>query len=165
MKKTEIDTKQKEKWSRFYRNWKPFWRNPEISVYEKVILQNIFFYRSDNQGWCISERKMAEDLGISKETASKYIDKLVARGLILTNRKERKRRNMRLSGLLRSPVWTTEKPNIWTTEKPSKYQSKYQINNVSNSSNKRNGKMEKILTPVEIHERIKKLKGEYKKET
>jgi hypothetical protein len=156
IKKT--NTEKKGKWSLFYKNWKSSWRNPNISIYSKAILFNIFLYRSDGEGWYISERKMAKDLGISKETASKAIDDLLKRGFILGHRKERKRGKLRLSGFLRSPDWITSKPNDWTTEKPSKYQSKYQINNNLDFSNKRNGTMEKVLTGDELHKLIQKSK-------
>ncbi len=152
----------KGKWGAFYRNWKTFWRNPEINVYEKVALFNIFLYRSDDEGWCISERKMANDLGIGKETASKSIGGLIRRGFILANRSERKRSKLRLTGSLRSPDWVTTKPNNWATKEPTKYQSKYQNNNEFENSDKRTGKMEKTLSPEQLTKRIHELKERMK---
>lgn len=151
----------KDKWSTFFDNWKMFIRNPNISVYEKVIVYDVFLYRSDNEGWCISERKMANDLGIAKETASKYIDSAIKRGFLLASTNiERKRRKLRLSGKLRSPDWARKKPKKWARKKPSKYQYKYQDNtkNETKVSFKREIPLENILTPKEIHKHVSRLK-------
>lgn len=157
----DINTKKKH-WSNFYREWKTFWRNPDITIYEKAVLFNVYLYRSDGEGWSISERKMANDLGISKETASKCIDALMRKCLVLCSRKERKRGKMRLAGFLRSPVWTTQKPNIWTMEKPSKYQREYQSNKDIDKSLIRIGTIGKALSGEELHKRIQKLQGSNK---
>ena len=148
----------KGEWDVFYRNWKSVWRNPEIGVYEKAALFNVYLYRSDHEGWCISERKMASDLHISKNRASMAIKVLMKRGLIFGNGGERKRRKLRLSESLRSPNWISAKPNIWIPRESNKYQSKYQNNNELKNSDKRTGKMEKILSPDQLHKRIQELK-------
>jgi len=148
----------KGEWDAFYRNWKAVWRNPEIGVYEKATLFNVFLYRSDHEGWCISERKMASDLHISKNRASMAIKVLMKRGLIFGNGGERKRRKLRLSESLQSPNWISAKPNNWIPREPTKYQDKYQNNNEFKNSDKRAGKMEKILSPDQLHKRIQELK-------
>jgi len=150
---------QTVKWRIFFENWKFVWRNPEIKVYEKTVLFNVYLYRSDKEGWSISERKMSKDLGISKGRASKAIDELISRGLLISDRKERKRGKLRLSGLLRSPDWSLIKPKSWVTDRPTKYQNKYLNNKDFEISDKRNGKMNKILTPDELHQRIQELKN------
>lgn len=150
---------QKGKWSAFYKNWKAIWRNPEIGVYEKAALFNVFLYRSDHEGWCISERKMASDLHISKNRASKAISVLMNRGLLLGNGEERKRRKLRLTGSLRSPDWVSVKPNNWVSKEPTKYQSKYQNNNEFKISDKRTGKMEKTFSPDQLHKKIQELRN------
>ncbi|MCX6706105.1 MAG: hypothetical protein NTV24_03330 [Candidatus Woesebacteria bacterium] len=152
----EVRAKQKKLWRSFFENWKKVWRNPNISVYEKATLYNAFLYRSDGEGWSISERKMAKDLGISKGKASKSIDGLREKGLLLGERKERKRGKLRLPGLLRNPVWVTTKPNTWVTGSPNKYQTEEQRNNTS--FKERTGKLEKAMTPEQLHAKIQQLR-------
>lgn len=159
MKKTTT----KKRWRKFFENWKEIWRNPAAPIYTKAVLFNIFLYRSDEMGWHISERRMAKDLGIGKETASKAIDYLLRKQLITTGEnKERKRRRLKLSGSLRSPDWVFNKPKDWTGEKPNKYQKEYQNNNSSKKEGIREGKMVKLLSPEELHERIQALKNRSK---
>jgi len=152
------DIRNKQQWQVFYKNWKEIWRNPEVSIYIKVVLYNISLYRSDNEGWYISERKLADDLGIGKESASKAIDEAIKNGWLLTNNtKERKRRKLRLSGPLQAPVRVSAKPNNWVSSKPTKYQREYQNNN-SFKKETREGKMEKALTSEEMGKRIEALR-------
>lgn len=151
---------RKQKWRVFFQNWKKIWRNPDISPYTKLTLFNVFLYRSDEKGWRISERELASDLGIGKQTASDAIDDAIKRKwLTASNGKERKRRKLRLSGSLRSPVWASLKPRNWAPTKPSKYQSKYQSNNSSKKEErKREGKMTKALSQKEGRKRIREIK-------
>ncbi|MBM3205262.1 helix-turn-helix domain-containing protein [Candidatus Shapirobacteria bacterium] len=152
--------KRKEKWRNFFKEWKKIWRNPQIKPITKVLLFDVFLYRSDGEGWCLSERKLADDLGVGKETVSRAISEAIKKGWLLTNNtKERKRRKLRLSGFLRSPSWVSTKPNIWVSTKPSKYQREYQNNN-SFKDETREGKMTKVLTPEELSRRIGEFRGE-----
>lgn len=155
--------RQKQKWRKFFSNWKRVWRDSSIPLSVKAILFDILLYRSDSEGWYISERKLAKDLGIGKQTASNAIDYAVKNGWLLTgSTKERERRKLRLSGLLQSPNWVSPKPNPWVSVKPSKYQRKYQDNNTSKS--KKKGEMTKALSPEEQHRRIKEMKKGLKNE-
>lgn len=142
----ETEHKQKEKWREHYENWKRIWRNPEVSVYTKVILQDLFFYRSDGEGWYVSERKFVKDLNISRGRVRKSINEAIKNGWLLTNEtKEKQRRKLRLSGSLRSPDWTIRKSSIWVSREPIKYQREYQ-NNSSFENGEREGKMTKLLS-------------------
>ena len=159
----EKEHNQKDKWRKFYENWKRVWRNPEISVYTKVILQDVFFYRSDGEGWNISERKFAEDLNISRGRVRKSIKEAIKNGWLLTNgAKERQRRKLRLSGPLRSPAWATRKPNNWDSREPTKYQREYQNNN-SSKEDIREGEMTKALSHKEGRKRMEQLRALGKK--
>lgn len=154
------------KWAKFFENWKKVWRNPKIHWSVKLVLFNVLLYRSDEKGWYISERKMAADFGMGKETVSKAIDYAISHKLLLTgeNNFERKRRKLRLSGSLRSPGWASLKPNNWVSTKPSKYQGKYQSNNSSFKEEKtREGKMTKALTSEETKKRTQELKEKSKR--
>lgn len=158
----ETEHKQKEEWRKFFLEWKKVIRNPSLSVYAKVILFNTLLYRSDNEGWYISERKFAKDLGISKGTASNAIDEAIKNGWLSTNKaKERKRRKLRLSGFLQAPVRVSEKPNIWVSSKPTKYQREYQ-NNSSFENERRTGQMEKALTKEDTSRFMEKMRSQYK---
>jgi hypothetical protein len=151
----------KKKWQKFFKKWKEIWRDPEISVYVKAVIFDVFLYRSDNQGWCISERKFSNDLGISKQSASKAIDQAIKKGFLLSSKnEERKRRKLRLSGSLRSPVWRSVEPSNWGIETPNKYQSKYQKNNNFNKY-KEIDKNGKILSKKEFREKIRAIRSSY----
>ncbi|WKZ25448.1 MAG: hypothetical protein QY322_03625 [bacterium] len=155
----EIDIKQKEKWKLFFKNWKGLWRNPSISTNTKAVIFNLFLYRSDDEGWCVSERKMAGDLGIGKNTASKAIDEATSMGYLLTNKsKQRERRKLRLSGSLRSPTWTTDKPKVWVSSEPTKYQSKYKNNIEIKKSDNETQELTKIMSGDELGKKIAELK-------
>lgn len=149
----------KEKWKKFFKNWQGVVRNPNISKNEKCILIDVWLYRSDGEGWYLSERKLAKEFGMGKQTVSKAIDRLVERGLLIKdNSKERERRKLKLSGLLRNPVWIPKNPSSWVSHEPIKYISKYRSNK---SFDQNEEKVTKALTPEELRSRI----SEFKKRT
>lgn len=154
MEREEVKAKK----ARFYANWKKIWRDPSLSVYGKAALYNIYLYRSDGEGWFISERKMAKDLGISKNTASKALDEIIQKEYVYTNNKgERVSRKLRLSGSLLNPARDSRKSKNRVTARPTKYKRKYKKNpfNVEDKEDREN---EMILSSNEIRKRIERYK-------
>lgn len=158
MKIMKMDMKiqhYKDNWKKFFKNWKEVVRNPLISKNEKCILFDVWLYRSDGEGWYLSERKLANDFGMGKQTVSKAIDRLVERELLIKdNSKERERRKLKLSGLLRSPVSIQSNPRVWVSYEPTKYIRKYRINKSFNQKEE----VSRALTPEEMSSRIGELK-------
>lgn len=92
-------------WPKYYENQKKLWYDPSVSIYVKGIVRLVELHRSDSKGWSISVRRIASLLGISTNTAIKYIDKTIQLGLIETSQTyQRRRRKLRLSVSLRAPV-------------------------------------------------------------
>ena len=92
-------------WTKFYENQKKVWYDPDIPIYVKGIVRLVELHRSDSKGWSISVRKIAALLGITSNTALKYLDKSLELGLIESSpTRQRKRRKLRLFVSLRAPV-------------------------------------------------------------
>lgn len=149
-----------KRWTTFFDNWKKVVRNPEVSVYTKAVLIDVWLYRSDSVGWYISERKLARDLGVTKQTISNAIKYAVQNELLITGEsKERERRKLKLAGFLQSPDKFHTKSSNWVTRKPIKYQIEYQNNN---PIKEKEGKITNILSPEEIHKKITAFKERMK---
>ena len=101
----ETADKTNKKWALYYQHQKEVWYDPDIPIYVKGIVRLVELHRSDSKGWSISVRKIAALLGISSNTALKYLDKSLKLGLIeCSPTRQRKRRKLRLSVSLRAPV-------------------------------------------------------------
>lgn len=95
----------KNDWVVYYENHKKLWYDPTIPHGVKAVIHIVELHRSDSQGWYLSVRKMANLLGCAARTAQRWIKEAVRLGFIeASTSTSRKRRKLRLSVSLRSPV-------------------------------------------------------------